>query len=207
MWYTVNKRIFSNLTFIERADLMRNHIPIKGKINRRLALRALLCLAAGLIIFTVGYFTTQIYPNKTGYAVSVYMFCSAVFALCVYLIKFFQLLFEKSYDGEIVSKELRNGFYVPHAVATKYMVPTVYMDLDVKKTDGSIETVTYNCKFIATSCYNVGNKVKYLKGTKYLLVTDDNAPIICPLCAATLSTPECSRCEITFADYKRKFLR
>ncbi len=186
---------------------MKNHLPIKEKINRKIALKALLCLAAGLIIFTVGYFTTLIYPNKTEYAISVYIFSSAVFVFAVYKIKFFQLLFERSYDGEIVSKELRNGFYIPYAVATRYMVPTVYMDLDVKKTDGSIETVTYNCKLIAASCYNVGNKVKYLKGTKYLLVTDDNAPIICPLCAATLDHPECGRCEVSFADYKRRLLR
>ncbi len=186
---------------------MKNYTPIKEKINRKIAFKALLCLVVGLIIFTVGYFTTLIYPNNTGYAISVYIFCSSVFAFCVYKIKFFQLLFEKDFEGEIISKEFWNGYYFPYVASVRGRVSTVYMDIKVKKSDGKTKVITYNCMFIAASCYNVGNKVKYLKGTKYLLVTDDNAPIICPICAATLNSPECCRCSISFADYKRKFFR
>lgn len=186
---------------------MKNYTPIKEKINRKIALKALLCLAVGLIIFAVGYFTTLIYPNKTEYAITVYIFCSAVFAFCVYKIKFFQLLFEKDFEGEIISKEFWNGYYFPYVASVRGRVSTVYMDIEVKKSNGKTKVITYNCMFISSSCYEVGNKVKHLKGTKYLLVTDDNSPIICPLCARTLNYPECCRCEISFADYKRKFLR
>lgn len=183
---------------------MHNYIPIKEKINRKLALKALLCLAVGIVVFAMGYLTTLIYPNKTGYAVSVYAFCSAVFAFCVYKIKFFQLLLEKDFEGEIVSKNLRNGYYFPYIASVRGRIPTVYMDLDVKASDESIKTMTYNCMFISASCYNVGNKVKYLKGTKYLLITDNDAPVICPLCASTLNYPQCDRCGISFSDYKKK---
>ena len=208
MWYTVIKRVSHQFsTSKERAVSMHNYIPIKEKINRKLALRALLCLAVGIVIFAVGYLTTLLYPNKTGYAVSVCIFCSAVFAFCVYKIKFFQLLFEKDFDGEIISKEFWNGYYFPYVASVRGRRSTVYMDIKVKKSNGKTKVITYNCMFISASCYNVGNKVKYLKGTKYLLVTDDNAPIICPLCASTLNSPECSRCKISFADYKRRFFR
>lgn len=181
---------------------MLKYIPIKKKLNRKLAFRGLIGLAAGLVVFFVGYLTTLIYPNKTSYAVTVYVFCAVLTAFVIYKSKFFQLLLEKDYEGEIISKILWNGHYFP-SFATRRMVPTVYMDLEVKKSDGTVEKTTYNTVFISKSSYGVGNKVVYLKGAKYLLVTDKKAPIFCPLCATTSDQPECPNCKITFSDYKK----
>ncbi len=181
---------------------MQEYISIKEKLNKRLALRGLICAAIGLAIFFIGYLTTLIYPNKTGYAVSVYVFCAALTVFVIYKSNFFQLLFEKDYEGEIISKSLWNGNYFP-SFATRRMLPTVYMDLEVKKSNGDIIKITYNTMFISQSAYNVGNRVVYLKGAKYLLVTDKKAPIFCPLCSETLDTPECPRCKVSFSDYKK----
>lgn len=181
---------------------MKEYIPIKKKISRRLALRGLICLAICIAIFGVGYLTTLIYPNKTGYALTVYVFSAALCALVIYKSNFFQLLMEKDFEGEIISKVLWNGNYFS-SFGTRHMLPTVFMDLEVKKSDSAVVKITYNTAFISKSAYNVGNRVVYLSGAKYLLVTDKNTPIFCPLCAETLDTPECPNCKITFVNYKK----
>lgn len=179
--------------------LVKKVISIKKKIRNKLIIRGIICLIIAGVILFAGHMTTKLYRNS-GFVVTIYSLCAVIIAFIVYKISFFQLLFDKDYNGKIIYKKLRHGYYVPYIVLTswRYIRPTVYMDLIIRTDRGREIQITYNCKFISERSYSLDDNVRHIKGSKYILILDDRKSVFCPMCATTLDSMKCSKCNIYF---------
>jgi hypothetical protein len=131
------------------------------------------------------------------YALIILALAWTVSSLCV---GFPQLLFDRGWQGTVVSKRVRHGYIVSHTIGRGRMVPTVWLDLTVKKDGGRVRKISYHLRETSEKYYSVGDRVIHLKGAKFLLRPDraDNE-IICPLCGNTLKTDDCYYCRIRFS--------
>ena len=119
-------------------------------------------------------------------------------ALCT---GFFQLLFDKDWRGTIWSKRLRNGYkFVLTLGGHPLVIPTIWLDLIIRRDIGVNKNITYNFEDISLGYYKEGDRVIHLKGSKFLLRLDGGKDeIICPMCAHALMSEKCPICKLRFS--------
>lgn len=178
----------------------KKYITLRQKTYIKLFFKSLFILLSGALIFFLCDLTAKVAEYNAEKTVCAYIVGTLVLVWVVYVTKFIPLLFDKDWDGEIISVHHRAG-WCANAVFIRGggMRPTVYIDLVVKKDNGRKKRITYNSANISLSYYVTGMKVSNKKGSKYLVYK--NPPkdkIICPVCTATLNECICGRCRIIF---------
>ena len=185
---------------------MRSNLPrYESKIALRLIIKFFICvlffaLACYLYISTMDI----IEPTRENkiYAIIILAVAWVISSFCI---GFWQLLFDRDWQGTVVSKNLRHGYVVAHTIGRGRMIPTVWIDLVVRRDSGRMKKITYNVRETSAKYYGAGDRVLHLKGSKFLLRPDRrDDEIICPLCANTLAKEECHHCRIRFST-KKKF--
>lgn len=185
---------------------MRSNLPsYETYIARRLIKKFLICV----IFFVIGAYlyvsTMDIMEPTRENKIYAIIILAVAWIICVFSVGFPQLLFDRDWQGTVVSKNLRHGYVVAHTIGPGRMIPTVWIDLVVRRDSGKVKKITYNLRDTSAKYYSVGDRVLHLKGSKFLLRPDRREDeIICPLCANTLAREECYHCRIRFSS-KKKF--
>ena len=179
---------------------MRKYRTTEQRNTLRLLLRLLLVLLMGAGIFFMCEMTLKTSKHTDSDRIYVYIFGAMLLSYFVYKIRLIHILTDREWDGEIISLELRNGWYCPDLLPTKSrMKETVYIDLKVRRSNGKTVRISYNTVHIPASYYSIGMKVRHYRGATYLVYsTPPRDKMICPICAATLESCDCARCRISF---------
>ncbi|MBE6547630.1 MAG: hypothetical protein E7667_01950 [Ruminococcaceae bacterium] len=180
---------------------MTSYIDLNKKFKRKVILRVIYSVLIGIGIFFACFSTVAGFSHAGDWLYATYGFGFVLWIIAIYNLRTVHLLFEKEWTGDIISIELRNGYYSPYKFEARAvrLIPTVYIDMIVKDEKGKNKKITYNTAFINASYYRLGMTVVHKKGSKYLI--DKHPPkdkIICPLCTNTLWETKCDRCGIKF---------
>ena len=95
--------------------------------------------------------------------------------------KYFELIFSKAFDGVVIDKKLRS---VPKVKGRRAVQMVDVADVYVKRDDGDIKIKTFKGDFVINmDYYEIGDHVRYHKGTNYFEKLNNNSgKVICLEC-------------------------
>lgn len=177
-------------------------MTVKQKVKRKILKKFLfLLLAAALLCGIFFYYQTKIKVATMGIlAIPVF---TVVYVIIVIKSKFFKLLSDKDWEGEITAVNVKIAaepitFGVAVARTPPKMIP--YTVIDVKRDDQKNVTLTIMSSKMALCNFKTGGRIKHQKGTLYPILLDPPNPDnhFCPICGRVCDTESCPDCRVDF---------
>ena len=177
-------------------------MTVKRKAKIKIFKKFILLLL--IAVFFVGiffYYQSKLQVSSKGiFAIPALV---AIYLIIVIKSKFFKLLFDKDWAGEITAVSVKIAaepitFGVAVGRRPPKMIP--YTIVEVIKDDNKTVELEFMSSKMALCNFKVGDRIKHIKGTTYPILLDSPNPDnhFCPMCGRVNDTDFCLDCKIDF---------
>ena len=177
-------------------------MTVKRKISLKIFVKAVFLLLLA-VAFCGIFFYYQTILQKSIYGIFAIPVLAILYILIAYKSKFFTMLFDKDWEGEVLSLDVKIAaepitFGVAVGRTPPKMIP--YTIIIVRTDNGKTVKLTIQSSKIALCNFRVGGRIKHYKGTKYpIILSEKTLPTrFCPICGRSLEASICPDCNINF---------
>lgn len=178
-------------------------MEVRKKIYKKIAIRGIILLLVALAFVAIYFFHLPII-SITKYKFMVIPVTVAVYIYIVYKLKFIHMLFDKEWEGTVISstsyigyEPITFGVAISRRPPKKIMYTLLLVSIDgIKKT----KKIRIPSKIIDPTFFSSGDRLKHFKGAKYPQNLDRKDEIfICPVCGKSCYYENfCPDCKIKF---------